>query len=100
MLKISVVEGRRQLRLIVEGKLIGPWAAELKTACYEAKADLHDRELVVVMNHVTTINQEGENVLIELMRSGIKFRCLGVFTKWVLKQLRRRAGATVLDICQ
>jgi len=30
MLKISIIEGHTQRRLIVEGKLAGPWAAELK----------------------------------------------------------------------
>ena len=30
MLKISIIEGHTQRRLIVEGKLVGPWAAELR----------------------------------------------------------------------
>ena len=91
MLKISIIECPTQLRLVVEGKLVGPWAAELRGACKEAKTALQGRELVVVMKHITTISQEGENVLLELMSNGIKFRCRGVFTKHVLKQLSRRA---------
>ena len=91
MLKISIVEGHTQRRLIVEGKLVGPWAAELKSACEKARADLHPRELVLDMKHLTAISQEGENVLLELLNDGIKFRCWGVFTKHVLKQLNRRA---------
>ncbi len=91
MLRISIIEGRRQRRLIVEGKLVGPWAAELKSACNEAKADLRDRELVIEMKQVTTISQEGENVLLELISDGVKFFCRGMFTKHVLKQLGRRA---------
>jgi hypothetical protein len=98
MLKISMIEGRRQRRLIVEGKLVAPWAAELKSACQEANADLRDRELVVEMKHITTISQEGENVLLELMSNGIKFVCRGVFTKLVLKQLSRRATRTVREM--
>ena len=47
MLKISVVERRNQRRVIVEGKLIPPWVAELKTACERARADLEDRELII-----------------------------------------------------
>jgi hypothetical protein len=47
MLRISVVESPRRCRLVVEGKLIGPWTAELAAACDEAGADLHGRELVV-----------------------------------------------------
>ena len=91
MLKISIIEGQTQRRLIVEGKLVGPWAAELKSACEKARADLQARELVLDMKHLTAISQEGENVLLDLLNHGIKFRCCGVFTKHVLKQLSRRA---------
>ena len=92
MLKISLIDSARQRRLIVEGKLITPWAAELRSACAEAKVDLHDRELVIEMKHITTISQEGENVILELINEGNKFRCRGVFTKHVLKELTRRAN--------
>jgi hypothetical protein len=92
MLKISIVEGRTGLRLTVEGKLVGPWVAELRRACEKARAHLRDRELVIELKHLTAISQEGENVLFELMQGGVKFRCRGVFTKHVLKQVARRAG--------
>ena len=92
MVKISLVEGPAQRRLIVEGKLITPWAAELKSACEDARVDLGGRELVVEMKHVTTISQEGENVIVELINAGVKFRCRGVFTRHVLKRLTRRAN--------
>ena len=90
MLKISVIDGRRQRRLIVEGKLIAPWTAELKTACDRAKADLDDRDFVVDMKHLTMINQEGEDIVLELMNDGVKFLSHGVFTKHILRQLARR----------
>jgi hypothetical protein len=92
MLKISLVDCRTQRRLIVEGKLIAPWAAELRSACEDARAELRGRQLVVEMKHVTTISQEGENVIVELISEGIRFRGHGVFTKHVLKQLTHRAN--------
>lgn len=94
MLKISLVDCRTQRRLIVEGKLISPWVAELKSACEEARAELYGRKLVVEMKHVTMISQEGENVILELITGGTTFRGRGVFTKHVLKQLTRRASGT------
>jgi len=92
MLKISLIDGVRLRRLILEGKLVAPWTVELRRACEEAKADLRDRELVVEMKHVTAISQEGENVIVDLLNRGIKFRCAGVFIKHVLKQLTRRTN--------
>lgn len=90
MLKISVIDGVRRRRLMVEGKLIAPWVAELKSACENARTDLRDRELVLEMKHVTYISQEGENVLGELISQGVKFRCYDVFTKHVLRRLTRK----------
>jgi len=94
MLKISLVDNARQRRVIVEGKLIAPWAAELRSVYEKARADLRGRELVVEMKHISTISQEGENVILELINGGIRFRCHGVFTKHVVKELTRRASRT------
>jgi anti-anti-sigma regulatory factor len=92
MLKISLVENRTRCLLVLEGKIIAPWAAELRTACEKVRADLRDRELVVDMKHITVISQEGENVLLNLLNEGVKFRCHDVFTKLVLKQVTRRTS--------
>ena len=97
MLKISVIDGRRQRQLIVEGKLIAPWADELKAACDRAKADLDGREFVVDVKQLTAISQEGENLLLELMNDGVKFRSYGVFTKHILRQLARRSRAKMQE---
>jgi hypothetical protein len=92
MFKISLVDNARQRRVIVEGKLIAPWAAELRSACEKARADLRGRELVVEMKHISTISQEGESVILELINGGLRLRCHGVFTKHVVKELARRAS--------
>ena len=92
MLKISIIDGRSQCRLVLEGKLIAPWTSELRNECAKARADLRGRELVVDARNLTTISQEGENVLLELMNDGARLRGRGVFTKEILRQLTRRAG--------
>jgi uncharacterized protein YehS (DUF1456 family) len=98
MLKISVIDRRSKRWLVLEGKLIAPWLTELRNAFESARADLRGRELVVEMKHITTISQEGENVLLQLMSKGTRFRCCGdVFTKHVLKQLARRANKDVQE---
>jgi hypothetical protein len=90
MLKISIVEGRKQLRLILEGKLIGPWVDEVRAACEKAQSSLGERELVVELWNITSISEEGEKGVLDMMRQGIKIRCRGVFTKRLLRQLSRK----------
>ena len=91
MLKITVVESRRQRRLIVEGRLIAPWAAELASAYETAKTDLEERELVVDLRSLTAISPEGEAVLLQLMHEKARFLC-GVYTREVLKELARKTS--------
>jgi|SRR5271170_1045938 len=92
MLRISLVDNRTRCLLVLEGKLIAPWTAELRSACEKARADLNGRDLVVEMKHITAISQEGEHAILELINEGVKFCSRGVFTKRVLKQLSRRAS--------
>ena len=91
MLKISSFETRKERRLVLNGSLISPWTAELQSAYDSAKVDLNGRELVINLDDITTISQEGENILISLMHKGIKIRCRGVFTKLMVRELARRA---------
>jgi hypothetical protein len=96
MLKISLVEGRRCRRMILEGTLIAPWAAELATLCEKARADLRGRELIVDLRSLTAISPEGENVLLQLMRDKVKFQT-GVFTREVLRQLAGKSQRSPED---
>ena len=98
MLRISLIDNARRRRLIVEGKLLAPWAAELRSACEKARADLRGRELIIEMKHITAISRESENLILELINEGIKFRCEGVFTKQLVKELTRRAGRSVGEV--
>ena len=90
MLKISILEEKKQRRLVVEGKLIAPWSDELKAVCERAGSGLNGRELVIDLQNLTTISRQGEELLLELMKQGARCRGCGVFTNEILKQVARR----------
>ena len=90
MLKISMIEERGQRRLMLEGRLVQPWTAEVENAWRSAGGQLEGRKLVVDLRNVTFISPDGECTLFKLMRDGAKFACNGVLTRHVLKQLARR----------
>jgi anti-anti-sigma regulatory factor len=96
MLKISVVDGLHQRRMIVEGTLVAPWADELRVAYEGARADLRGRELIVDLRGLTAVGPAGENVLLQLIKDKIRFQC-GVFASELLRQLVRHAERNVLD---
>jgi hypothetical protein len=45
---------------------------------------------VIELRNVTCISEDGQNVLLELMKEGVRFRSSGVFRKHVMKQLARK----------
>ena len=90
MLRISLVESTAQRVLVLEGRLVAPWVAELKTAWNRARAQLYGRELVIDMGHVMVISQEAENTLLQMMNEGTRLRRSGALAKHILHQLMRR----------
>jgi hypothetical protein len=90
VLRISKIDTDHERRLVLEGKLIHPWIAELRKAWLDAAATLDSRRLVIDLKNVTVISPEGETALFDLMRNGARFFCNGVLTKHVLRRLARR----------
>lgn len=86
MLKISVVEGPRRCRLILEGMLIEPWVAEVISEYTKAKGHLEGRELVIDITNLSAVSPAGESALLLLLDDNAKFHS-GVYMKEVLKQL-------------
>ena len=86
MLKISVVEGPRRCRLVLEGVLIEPWVAEVISEYTKAKGHLDGRELVIDITNLSAVSPAGESALLLLLDDNAKFQS-GVYMKEVLKQL-------------
>jgi hypothetical protein len=90
MFKISIVETRGQRRLVLEGRLVRPWTAEVESAWRNAAQQLEGRKLIIDLANITLISRDGEDTLFELMKDGARFSSGDVLTKHVLKQLARR----------
>jgi hypothetical protein len=88
--KISIVDTRSRRTLVVEGMLVGPWIAELRTTWRNASQNLDRRKLVIDLRNLTVISREGEATIFDLMKEGAKFSCGGVLTRHVMKQLVRK----------
>jgi hypothetical protein len=90
MFKISIVETEGKRKLVLEGKLVAPWTAEVERTWKIAGSQLDGRKLAVDLTNVTLISKEGEETLLHLMQEGAKFYCGDVLTKHVLKQLAEK----------
>ena len=90
MFRVSTVDTRSERTLVVEGTLVGPWVAELRTSWRNACQELGGRQLVIDLCNLTVVSREGEEAIFGLMKEGAKFSCGDVLLKHVLKQLERR----------
>jgi len=89
VLKITTIESESQRRLVLEGKLAGPWVAELKKVWLEAKQSPNGHELVIDLCNVTVITMQAESVLLEIKREGARFVCGGILNKHVVRRIER-----------
>ena len=87
MFRVSIVDTRSLRTLVVEGTLVGPWVAELRTSWRNACQDRGGRKLIIDLRNLTVISHEGEEAIFGLMKEGAEFSCGGVLMKHVLKQL-------------
>jgi hypothetical protein len=87
MLKITTIETEAQRRLILDGGIVGPWAAELHKAWQSARDSLGTRTLLVDLTGVTVISQDGTHILNNMKSDGAEFVCRGVYVKHVLRNL-------------
>ena len=89
MLKITVTHSSDEQRWSLEGQLVGQWAAELESRWREARHVADTRRRIVELIEVTSIDRNGEAVLAEIMSQGVEFIASDVYTKHLLRNLRR-----------
>lgn len=99
MLRITIVESPSERRWVLQGRLIGPWAAELK-ASWKRGREAKGRTCVVDLREVTFIDATGEKVLTKMMQDDVRFIVGGVYATHVIENLwarcRNRSRKTVL----
>ena len=88
MLRITVQNADDELQLKLEGKLSGPWVAELEECWRAAATKLGSRRLSVDLTSVTCVDAAGKYLLALMCKSGARFLTAGP----VLPQLVREIG--------
>jgi hypothetical protein len=92
MLRITVSEGDFGQRWILQGRLTKSSASELISHWNARQNPSVDR--IVDLREITTIDKDGEAVLSMMMRDGAEFVTSGVYTKYLLEELRKRPKGT------
>jgi anti-anti-sigma regulatory factor len=90
VLRITIIDEPAEQRWNLQGRLSGPWVAQLKSNWEKAHGQSELRKCVVDLSCVTFVDLEGERVLATMMKDGAEFIATGVYTKHVLEILGKR----------
>ena len=88
MLRITVTEGASEQRWVLQGRLYGCSVEELSTNWRIKRRERPPTQSCIVdLNEITSIDKDGEQVLLMMIRDGAKFVATGVYTKHLLQAL-------------
>jgi anti-anti-sigma regulatory factor len=95
VLRISVEETNANvLKLKLEGRIVGPWAAELRRVWKEYLEQQDRKTFLVDMTAVTFIDHDGQGVLADIVAAGAHFEVAGPLTSHILRSLREEYNRT------
>jgi len=77
-------------RWTLQGRLSGPWVAQLRSDWKKSHGPSGNCKCVVDVSGVTFVDLDGERVLAAMMKDGAEFIATGVYTKHILEMLEKR----------
>ncbi len=86
MLKIMVVQDAKGTRVVLAGRLAGPWVEELRCCWNEAAAGCRDRWRVD-LRETTHVDEAGTALLSEMSRLGVTFEARGCLMRALVESL-------------
>jgi len=87
MLRITVTETASEQRWVLQGRLTGSTIEELISNWRANRCCSPSQNCIVDLNEVTSIDKDGEQVLLMMMKDGAKFVATGLYTKHLLESL-------------
>jgi hypothetical protein len=95
MLKITHYSNETSTTLRLEGRVAGPWLAELARS-WQRVLESEPNSKVVDLTGVTFIEPQGRRMLSRMWREGAEFVATGCLTKCIVEEITRsgRAGSS------
>lgn len=92
MFKITTCHEDRTTTLRLEGRLVGPWVAELER-CWYAAPGSPGCGVIVDLTDVTFIDDEGKGLLTRMWQGGAVLQAAGCLTRGIVEDITgQRSG--------
>ena len=90
MFRITVVEGLKEEKWILQGQLTGEFASELSVNWQRSQDRCAELPRVVDLSDVTVIDKTGEEILLMMIHQRATFIATGLYTRHLLEELKGR----------
>lgn len=90
MLKITTHGSEDSTRITLEGRLVGPWIAELERCWRESTESAAGRRLIVDLTGVTFVEPEGKALLTRMYQAGAELLASGCCMKSIVEDAKSR----------
>jgi anti-anti-sigma regulatory factor len=90
LLRIHIEEKCNCARLRLEGKLAGAWVEELERCCQDALARSQNRALVIELDAVTFVDDEGQSLLLQMHQAGATLVGRGAQCRHLVEQIQQQ----------
>ena len=90
MLKITTHGSEASTRITLEGRLVGPWIAELERCWRESTESTAGRRLIVDLTGVTFVEPEGKALLTRMYQAGAELLASGCCMKSIVEDAKSR----------
>lgn len=97
MLKITIHDSAHELRFHLEGKLSGPWVPELSQCWRTAQSTTVGRGTVVDLDNVDFISPEGESLLEEMHREGVRLTAATPLPGAIVEGIQRQSRCGTVE---
>ncbi len=88
MLKVTTQSSAKLTKLILEGRLAGPWVEELER-CWSKGAGSRQSPVEVDLSGVTFIDPEGKALLAKMWQQGAKFHATGCLNRCIVEEIMK-----------
>ncbi|HET8722279.1 MAG TPA: hypothetical protein VFM24_09645 [Nitrospira sp.] len=88
MLKITTHGSEDSTRITLEGRLVGPWIAELERCWREATESAAGRRLIVDLTGVTFVEPEGKALLTRMYQAGAELLASGCCMRSIVEDAK------------
>jgi hypothetical protein len=90
MMRTMITETPFEQTWVLQGKLCGQWALDLRRKWTETKNSRQGRRCVVNLEDVILVDREGEKVLQQILKEGVQVIVSRAYMKHVVESLDLR----------